>query len=123
MTQGVLQPIVEGRSVRRNVAAVLSIPVGLIGVAALPAAIYVAETRADVALIDSAAGIPVAALLGLAAVLLGRRGRRRSELSIAGRGAGPAKVGRALGLLALLLAGTGALAVGWYALLTWRARS
>jgi hypothetical protein len=121
--QGVIQPVAEGRRARRNVAAILSIPVGLLGVAVLPAAIYVAETRVDIALIDSAAAIPIAALLGVSAILLGRRGRRRSGLTVTGRGAGAARMGRALGLLALLLAGTAALALGWYALLTWRARS
>ena len=123
MIQGVIQPLAEGRRARRNIAAVLSIPVGLLGVAVLPAAIYVAETRGDIALIESAVGIPIAAVLGVSAILLGRRGRRRSGLTVTGRGARAARLGRALGLLALLLAGTAALALGWYALLTWRARS
>jgi hypothetical protein len=102
---------------------VFSVLAGLLGVAALPAAIFAAEWRADVALIDAAAAIPVAALLGFAALWLGRRGRRRAERTVAGRGAGTARVGRTLGLLALVLAGTAALALGWYGLLTWRGRS
>lgn len=98
-------------------------PVGLLGVAVLPAAIIAAEMRADIALIDAAVAIPPALLLGLLAFYLGRRGRRNAGRTLAARGAGAARVGRALGLLALFLGATGVLSVAWYAVLTWRGRS
>ena len=123
MSAPLLESSTAGRRVGRAVIAWLSIVFGLAGVAAVPAAIAVTERRADLELIYAAAGIPVAFLLGLVAILLARRARRRSRLTVSGRGARPARVGNALGLLALLLAGTAALAVGWYALLTWRGRS
>jgi hypothetical protein len=123
MRSPLLESATAGRRVGRAVSAWLSIVLGLAGVAAVPAAIAVTERRADLELIYSAAGIPVALLCGLAAMLLARRGRRRSRLTVSGRGGRPARIGNALGLLALLLAGTAALAVGWYAVLTWQAGS
>jgi hypothetical protein len=106
-----------------RLSAAFSVLVGLLGVAAIPAAIFAAEWRRDIALIEAAAAIPAAAVFGLAALWLSRRARRRAKLTVAGRGSATARVGRTLGLLALLLAGTAALALGWYALLTWRGRS
>lgn len=123
MSSPLLEPVTAGRRFGRAISAWLSIVFGLVGVAAVPAAIAVTERRADLELIYSAAGVPVAFFGGLVAMVLARRARRRSRLTVSGRGGRPARVGNALGLLALLLAGTAALAVGWYALLTWRARS
>jgi drug/metabolite transporter (DMT)-like permease len=102
----------------RNGPARASVLVGLVGVAALPAAVAVAELGERIDLFQAAVSVPVAFLLGLLAIWLGRRGRRRFERTV-GRvgGAGVARLGRWLGLLAVCLALAGATAVGFYELL------
>lgn len=99
-----------------------SVVLGLLAVAALPAAIAVTEWRPDLELIWAAAGIPVALVFGLAAVLLGRRGVRAAQRTVGGRGGALARFGRGLGLLGLLLAGTGISSLVVYAILTVRSR-
>lgn len=95
--------------------------VGLLGAAALPAAVVVAERRADVELLWAAAAVPVALVLGLTAIALARRGRRRAEMTLLRRsGSRAARLGSLLGILALLLAGSGVTALVVYALLTYR---
>jgi hypothetical protein len=76
------------------------------------------ETK-PVTLLDSSGSIVVAVALGFAAIVLARRGREYVELTL-GRagGAGTARVGRALGILGLLVGVTAALALGFYGLLT-----
>ena len=72
-----------------------------------------------VTLLNSSGSAAVAALLGLTAVVLARRARERIEITL-GRagGEGMARAGRTLGVLAMLLGATAALAVGFYGLLT-----
>jgi hypothetical protein len=84
-------------------------------VAALPIAIGIAELADAIELIDSAAAIPIAGVGGLAAVWLARAARRRSERTL-GRVAelGIATAGRLLGILALCLASSGAIALAFY---------
>jgi drug/metabolite transporter (DMT)-like permease len=96
-----------------------SVLVGLLAAATLPAAVAVAELGDRIDLFQAAVAVPVAFVLGLLAIWLGRRGRRRFERTI-GRvgGARFARLGRWLGLLAVCLALAGAIAVGFYELLT-----
>ena len=91
---------------------------GLLGVAAVPAAVAVAQRSDAVELLHAAAAIPVAAVLGVVALVLGSRGRRQVHFTL-GRvgGDGLARLGRLLGGLALYVALTAALAVGFYGLL------
>ena len=93
--------------------------VGALAVACVPAAIVVAEKRADLELLDAAVAVPVAAVLGLAAYVLGTRARRRAEFTL-GRvgGSRSGTVGRWLGMLGLYIALTATLALGFYGLLT-----
>jgi hypothetical protein len=108
----------------KNAPAVWSVVVGLLGVASLPAAVAYADRSERVELLWAGVAVPVAALLGLVAVALARRGRRRAELTLTRRsGARWALLGRLLGTLALLLAGSGITALAVYVLLTYRGSS
>jgi hypothetical protein len=97
----------------------LAVLVGLLSLAALPAAIAATRWSEAYELIDSAAAIPAAILLGLVAILLARRARARGQRTLAGiRGSRTARFGRFLGLTGLLLGITGAMAVGVFLILS-----
>jgi hypothetical protein len=71
-------------------------------------------------LVEAGFVIPVAIVFALAAVLIGRRVHHRSRQTLASLpGAGVARVGRVFGYVGLYLALTAALAVGFYAVLTY----
>jgi hypothetical protein len=91
--------------------------VGLLSVATVPAAIAATHYR-DIELLHAGwAAIP-AFLLGLAALMLARSARRRTERTI-GRvgGSRVTRIGRFLGALGVYLALAAALSVGVYELL------
>jgi hypothetical protein len=93
--------------------------VGLLAVVVIPVAILLARQAEQVSLLDAGGAVPVAALLGGYAILLGRRARRQIERTIGRVGeAGLASAGHTLGLLGVCLAFTCALALGFYGLLT-----
>jgi hypothetical protein len=98
-----------------NPAAPGALVAGLLAVAALPAGVALAQVSERVKLLQAAAGVPVAALLGLAAVVLARRAGRRSERTL-GRAGGTAtaRAGRVLGVVGLCIAASGAIAIGFY---------
>jgi hypothetical protein len=98
-----------------NPAAPGALAAGLLAVAALPVAVGLAQLSGRVKLVQAAAGIPVAALLGAIALLLAGRAFRRSERTL-GRagGEGAARAARILAMLALCIAAAGAIAVGFY---------
>ena len=91
---------------------------GCLAVAALPAAVAVAQVSQRVKLLQAAAGIPVAALLAVVALVLARRAFRRSERTL-GRVGGEraARTARVLGVLGLCIAASGAFAIGFYEVL------
>ena len=93
------------------------------GTAAIPLAVAYADRSPRVELIWAGAAVPVAALLGLAALGAARAGRRRAQLTLRRPGARIAALGRFLGLLGLLLAGTGTISLLVYGILTWRGRT
>ena len=97
-----------------NARARISVVLGLVAAAALPATIALAETSDLLELPEAAVAIPVAAVLGVCAVVLARRARIQVQRTL-GRVGGErtARLGRALGLLALGLAVAGAIAVGF----------
>ena len=93
--------------------------VGLLAVVVLPAAIAATRWSERYELLHAAVAIPVAALLGVLAILLARRARSRLAPTLGhARGTRTARVGRLLGLLGLLLALTAAGSVGVYAVLS-----
>jgi hypothetical protein len=94
--------------------------VAVLSLATLPAAVVVARESDELTLVEAGvAAVPVAALLGLVALWLARRGRRRADRTlnrVGGRRS--ARAGKLLGGLGLYLAATAALALGVYALLS-----
>jgi hypothetical protein len=95
----------------------VSVVVGLLSVATVPAAVAYTHYR-DIELLKAGWAVLPAFVLGFAALWLARRARRRTERTI-GRVGGRrvAKAGHLLGALGVYLAFAGALSVGFYQLL------
>jgi hypothetical protein len=101
----------------RPASARLSVLVGLLAVATMPAAI--AATRwSRYELLHAGYAIPAGALLGILAILLARRARSRLAPTLGHpKGTRTARVGRLLGLLGFLLALTAAGSLAVYEVL------
>lgn len=93
--------------------------VGVLSLLAIPAGVAAARQSEAITLINSAGTVALAAALGVYALLLARRARERAVLTL-GRAGGEraARLGRALGLLGICAGSTGALAYGFYGLLS-----
>jgi hypothetical protein len=104
---------------RGNPRAWWSLVCGIASIAAIPAGTILARESERVTLVDSSGSVAVAALLGWAAIVLARRARDRIQITL-GRagGGGAAAAGRILGIIGLLVAGTAALALGFWGLLS-----
>lgn len=102
----------------RNDAAWGSVVSGAASVAALPLAIYLSRFSERYELLHAGFVIPVAALLGIAAIVLARRARRRIVVTL-GRAGGDdlARAGRVLGIAGLCMALAALVALGVYGLL------
>ena len=99
----------------RNARAWVALVVGLAAAAALPASIAISQELRTWKLLVAFAAIPVAAVLGFAAIAFARGARRRVELTLGrARGAGAARLGRALGFVGIYLACTGVLTLAVY---------
>jgi hypothetical protein len=94
-----------------------SVLFGLLAVAAIPAAIVASRFSERVELLHAAFAIPVAAFLALLTLLLARRARRELRWTLVRGRHAAARVGRTLGVLALCLAITASISVGFYQLL------
>jgi hypothetical protein len=94
-----------------------SVVAGVASVAALPLAIYVTRFSDSYDLLHAGFVIPVAAGLGLVAILLARTERRRSSVSLAVDGGRVVLVGRVLGIVGICLAAAAVIALGVYGLL------
>jgi hypothetical protein len=103
----------------RNTRASVSIVVGVLGVAVVPLAIAASRYFDELTLVQSCASAALAALLGIFAIVLARRGRETAQRTL-GRSGGEsaARAGKWLGVLALWIAATTGLALAFYALLT-----
>ena len=92
---------------------------GILSILAVPAGVLAARELRSVTLINSSGSVAVAALLGWAAIVLARRARERVQITLGRAGGdGAARAGRALGIVGLLVAGTSALALGFWGLLS-----
>jgi hypothetical protein len=93
--------------------------VGVLSLLVVPAGVYAARESDAVTLINSSGTVALAALFGVSAMILARRGRERAAMTL-GRAGGEraARIGRLLGILGICVGITGALALGFYALLT-----
>jgi hypothetical protein len=90
--------------------------VGLLAVAAMPAAIAATRFSREYELLQAGFAIPLALLLSVLAIALARRARSRLAPTLGHpRGTRTARLGRYLGILGLLLGLTaaGSLAVYW----------
>jgi hypothetical protein len=105
---------------RRNDAARGALVLALVGLA-IPVASYVAANKLDkVTIVHATAATCASAVFGLAAIVLGRRGKRNVERTL-GRlgGSGTARAGRILGVVSLCIGLVAALALGFYELLNY----
>jgi hypothetical protein len=95
----------------------LALFLGVLGVATLPAAIEAARHSTRIVLLDAAYAIPVAFLLGLVAVIMARRAKHNLRwFSLRGGGTGVASTAVIVGMVAICLALTAALSIGFYEL-------
>ncbi len=91
---------------------------GTASVAALPVAIYLSRFSERYELLHAGFVIPVAAALGLVAIVLARRARRRIVVTLGrGGGDGLARAGRVLGIVGVCMALAALVALGVYGLL------
>jgi hypothetical protein len=95
-----------------------SLVLGLASVVTLPLAIFLTRYSEDYDLLHVGFLIPVAAALGLAALALARRARRRAALNLLGGGRERvATVGRVLGVVGVCIALAALVSLGVYGLL------
>jgi hypothetical protein len=109
---------VTGLPPAHNRRATVSVLVGMLAVVVVPLAILASSVFEQVTLVQACASAVVAALLGVVALAQASRGRETALLTL-GRSGGEtaARVGRWLGVIAVWIALTTGLAVGFYALL------
>jgi len=95
-----------------------AVGVGVLAVLMIPAGLALAAYSSTVDLTYASATVPLAALLGMVAIALSRSARRYSQITL-GRigGAGLARAGGILGVIAVYLAVMSALSVGFFGLL------
>jgi hypothetical protein len=115
-----VQDAVWTRSARRaaNERARAAVLAGALSVIAIPGAVALAAYSSAVDLTYSAAAIPIAAVLGIAAILLARSARRQSQITL-GRigGLRVARAGSILGILGIYLAVMAVLSIAFFGLL------
>jgi hypothetical protein len=96
-----------------------SLLAGSASIATLPVAVYLTRFSGSYDLLHAGFAIPVAAALGVVALLLARRAQVRTSLSLsdAGPGSRTATAGRVLGIVGLCMAASALVALGVYGLL------
>ena len=101
----------------RSGAAWASLLAGIASVATLPLAVYATRFSGSYSLLHAGFAIPIAIALGVAALALSRRSRRRAAVSLAAQRDGVAVAGNVLGIVGLCLAASALVALGVYGLL------
>jgi uncharacterized membrane protein YcfT len=102
----------------RNVSAVSSFLLALLALGVLVAAAYAARELPEISWFDAAAAVPVAGLLAFFALALATRARAIHQRTLGRAGGdGLARTARGIGILALLLAVTAALALAVFGVL------
>ena len=103
-----------------NGRAIAAVVFGILATATMPVAIAATRYSASYELVHASFAIPLAILLGVVAIRLGRGALRHDDVRL-GRAGGrrAARVGRALGVLGLALAATALVALAVYGLLTY----
>jgi hypothetical protein len=95
-----------------------SVVCGLLATLTIPVAIAATRYSDSYELLHSGFSIPLAVVLGIAAVVLARRARAANRASIGGTGTGrSARIGRLLGILGLCIAASATIAIAVYELL------
>lgn len=95
-----------------------SLLAGVASVSTLPVAIYLTRYSERYDLIHGSFAIPLAGALGVVAIMLGARAKRRSAVRLrSGSAGGVASVGRVLGMIGVCLALAGVVALVVYGLL------
>jgi len=104
--------------VTRNAWAAWSAVLGLLSALTMPLAILGTRYSASYELLQSGFAIPVAAALGIAAIVLARKARKLEQVTL-GRagGAKRGRIGRILGTVGLCMAASAAIAVAVYGVL------
>jgi hypothetical protein len=91
---------------------------GLASVVAIPVAVFLTRFSDSYDLLHAGLIIPVAVVLGVVALVLARRARRHTALSLSDqRGRGVAAAGRVLAIVGLCIAASALVALGVYGLL------
>ena len=94
-----------------------SLLAGVASVATLPLAVYATRFSGSYSLLHASFAIPIAVVLGVVALVLSRRSRRRAAVSLAPQRDGVSVAGYVLGVLGLCIAASALVALGVYGLL------
>ena len=101
----------------RSGAAWTALLAGIASVATLPLAVYATRFSGSYSLLHAGFAIPIAIALGIAALALSRRSRRRAAVSLVGQRDSVAAAGHVLGIVGLCLAASALVALAVYGLL------
>jgi hypothetical protein len=106
--------------VTRNARAAWSAVLGLLSALTMPLAILATRYSSSYELLHAGLAIPLAAALGIAAIVFARKARTIEQVTL-GRagGAKRGRIGRILGALGLCMAASATIAVAVYGVLVW----
>jgi hypothetical protein len=98
--------------------ATVALILGVLAIAAIPAAVVVAAVREDVEILETViVGVAASLVLGLLALLASRRARRRVERSVRRAGDGLVRTARLVAWAGVYVGVTGGLALAFYGVL------